>query len=313
LVVGRFPDIMFNTTHNLAGPYVVHHSRIEMSNLDADFTSPTVPAFLTKLRLLVDDGETNDLIYWDQVKIPSSLFTFVTVIVWPKKFSRCSSNTITCPVLSDNLIYGFRKVNRVDPNVGMKTELEDMEFKHPYFVRSKPHLMSKIQRKPHVSIPGSFIFNGRNANMSVPSYLGGVGMGAPTFTGLNHPSHAATVADVERLYTMIRGLRSNQETMNNQLTLVQSENQLLYRELAELRERHEQQSQLIQTVGLSLVRGTLSNHLLSLSFLCSCSLSFQHLPKTENPPIFGLDRANEERSLLPPRTFSVPNHIRGLS
>ncbi|VDO87532.1 unnamed protein product [Schistosoma curassoni] len=29
----------------------------------------SIPAFLTKLKLLVDDEETNDLIYWDPVRL----------------------------------------------------------------------------------------------------------------------------------------------------------------------------------------------------------------------------------------------------
>ncbi|KAA0198016.1 Heat shock transcription factor [Fasciolopsis buskii] len=274
-----------------------------MSTFDSDFASPTVPAFLTKLRLLVEDGETNDLIYWD----PDGT-----------SFHICDGNRLAKEILPlffkhNNLssfirqlnMYGFRKVNRVDPNSAFKTELEDMEFKHPYFVRSKPHLMSKIQRKPHANIPAGLLFNGRTGSGSLSSYLSGSGLGPSSFTGISHPSHPATVADVERLYTIIRGLRSNQEAMNNQLTLVQSENQLLYRELTELRERHEQQSQLIQTVCLFFLLILSSHFLLHLQLFTFLSA----FAKDNQSPNFRFG-SGKRRALAftPSRMFNAQSH-----
>ena len=41
---------------------------------------------------------------------------------------------------------GFRKVVQIDHG-GLKTEKDDMEFQHPYFIRGREHLISQIKRK----------------------------------------------------------------------------------------------------------------------------------------------------------------------
>ncbi|KAA3672608.1 heat shock transcription factor 1 [Paragonimus westermani] len=224
---------------------------------EIDFGPPAVPAFLTKLRLLVDDEDTNDLIYWDPSgtsfhicdgnrlakEILPLFFKHNNLSSFIRQLNMCKHPHIV-RFFSD----GFRKVNRVDPSIVLKTDTEDMEFRHPFFVRHRQHLMSKIQRKPPNSYSSNF-FNGRLFN--------NIGVGPfvnSTQSPLNQTANPSlgqrpvTSGDFMRLSGVVRTLRVNQEAMAQQMSLIQSENQLLYSELHELQERLEQQSQLIQTL-----------------------------------------------------------------
>ncbi|CAL8100936.1 unnamed protein product [Calicophoron daubneyi] len=143
-------------------------------------------------------------------------------------------------------MYGFRKVNRVDPSYGYKSDIEDMEFKHPYFVRHKPYLLTKIQRRPPCSSYSQSFLHSRLLNnmgiplTSMPSLVHG--------SGENGVQRSVVSTDLVRLSGIVKNMRITQEAMGQQLKVLTSENQLLYRELAELREHHNQQAQLIQTL-----------------------------------------------------------------
>lgn len=210
-----------------------------------DFGPPAVPAFLSKLRLLVDDEETNDLIYWD----PGG-----------NSFHICNGNRLAKEVLPlffkhNNLssfvrqlnMYGFRKVNRVDPCLTFKSDIDDMEFKHPYFLRHRPHLISKIQRKPPSH--GFPCFNNRLLKSAgLPSLIANSAQPPSQTTSADLPQRLITAADFIRLSNMVHRLRQNQESMAKQMTVLQSENDVLLHEVQALRDRHEHQSQIIQTL-----------------------------------------------------------------
>ncbi|KAG5442612.1 stress-responsive transcription factor hsf1 [Clonorchis sinensis] len=212
---------------------------MELQGVDLGF--PAVPAFLTKLRLLVDDEDTKDIIYWD----PSGNSFHISdgnrlaKEVLPLFFKH---NNLSSFIRQLNM-YGFRKVNRIDPCPALKMDVEDMEFRHPFFVRQKPHLLSKIQRKPT-----STLYNGR-------FFI------HPSMTNVNHnqaqstfansgefPQSIPVASEFMRLSGVVRTLRNNQEMIAQQVNFLKSENQLLASELHDLRERYVHQSQLIQTL-----------------------------------------------------------------
>ncbi|KER22720.1 hypothetical protein T265_09239 [Opisthorchis viverrini] len=212
---------------------------MELQGIDLGF--PAVPAFLTKLRLLVDDEDTKDIIYWD----PSGNSFHISdgnrlaKEVLPLFFKH---NNLSSFIRQLNM-YGFRKVNRIDPCPALKMDVEDMEFRHPFFVRQKPHLLSKIQRKPT-----STLYNGR-------FFI------HPSMTNVNHnqtqsafansgefPQSIPVASEFMRLSGVVRTLRNNQEMIAQQVNFLKSENQLLASELHDLRERYVHQSQLIQTL-----------------------------------------------------------------
>ncbi|CAH8665704.1 Heat shock factor protein 2 [Schistosoma haematobium] len=203
----------------------------------------SIPAFLTKLKLLVDDEETNDLIYWD----PHGTSFHI------RDGNRLAKELLPLYFKHNNLssfirqlnMYGFRKINRVDPSLPLKSDTEDMEFSHPYFIRNKDILLSKIQRR--TSNMFSPILGSRNQSFGVKvPYV-------QTNSGLNgsisvSPQRPITATDFLRLAETVRHLRCNQEALSQQISVLKSENQLLYRELSDLREHHDKQSQLIQTL-----------------------------------------------------------------
>ncbi|CAH8658194.1 unnamed protein product [Schistosoma bovis] len=214
----------------------------------------SIPAFLTKLKLLVDDEETNDLIYWDPVRL-GLINNFVQhgTSFHIRDGNRLAKELLPLYFKHNNLssfirqlnMYGFRKINRVDPSLPLKSDTEDMEFSHPYFIRNKDILLSKIQRR--TSNMFSPILGSRNQSFGVKvPYV-------QTNSGLNgsisvSPQRPITATDFLRLAETVRHLRCNQEALSQQISVLKSENQLLYRELSDLREHHDKQSQLIQTL-----------------------------------------------------------------
>ncbi|CAH8649928.1 unnamed protein product [Heterobilharzia americana] len=123
----------------------------------------SIPAFLSKLKLLVDDEETNDLIYWDPLGTSFHIRdgNRLAKELLPQYFKH---NNLSSFVRQLNM-YGFRKINRVDASMPTKSDTEDMEFSHPFFIRNKDSLLSKIQRKS--SIMCSPVLGTRNQNLGV--------------------------------------------------------------------------------------------------------------------------------------------------
>nr|AAC39028.1 heat shock transcription factor [Schistosoma mansoni] len=203
----------------------------------------SIPAFLTKLKLLVDDEETNELIYWD----PHGTSFHI------RDGNRLAKELLPLYFKHNNLssfirqlnMYGFRKINRVDPSLPLKSDTEDMEFSHPYFIRNKDILLSKIQRR--TSNMFSPIMGSRNQSfgVKVPYVQANSGLNGSISVS---PQRPITATDFLRLAETVRHLRCNQETLSQQISVLKSENQLLYRELSDLREHHDKQSQLIQTL-----------------------------------------------------------------
>nr|CAH8868380.1 unnamed protein product [Trichobilharzia regenti] len=214
------------------------------------YTLPTapslqsIPAFLTKLKLLVDNEETNDLIYWDPLGASFHIRdgNRLAKELLPLYFKH---NNLSSFIRQLNM-YGFRKINRVDPTLPMKADTEDMEFSHPYFIRNKESLLPQIHRR--ASNMGSPVLSSRNQNWGVRIPYTQTNPGVNGTINLSSPQRPITAADFMRLAETVRHLHCNQESLTQQISVLKSENQLLYRELSDLREHHDKQSQLIQTL-----------------------------------------------------------------
>ncbi|KAK4476302.1 hypothetical protein MN116_001504 [Schistosoma mekongi] len=196
----------------------------------------SIPAFLTKLKLLVDDEETNDLIYWDLLGTSFHI----------RDGNRLAKELLPLYFKHNNLSNGFRKINRVDPSMPLKSDTEDMEFSHPYFIRNKDSLLSKIQRR--TSNVCSSLISARNHNYGVRIPFIQANSGLNGSISVSSPQRPITATNFLRLAETVRHLLCNQETLSQQISVLKSENQLLYRELSDLREHHDRQSQLIQTL-----------------------------------------------------------------
>lgn len=136
---------------------------------------------------------------------------------------------------------GFRKMNRSDSVMGTP-DTEDMEFSHQYFIRNNETLLSKIHRRPPSYNFTSNILSGGFTGTTVPtSTLQQRGLA-------NGANRIVTGTEFNRLSEMVRQMRARQESTTQQMHVLRSENHLLHREMAHLRNQLEQQGQLIQTV-----------------------------------------------------------------
>ncbi|VDO04423.1 unnamed protein product [Rodentolepis nana] len=203
--------------------------------------SSSVPAFLSKLRLLVDDAKTDAFIYWD----PSGKSFHI------RDGNRLAKDVLPMLFKHNNLssfirqlnMYGFRKVNRAETYVGFSSDSENMEFCHPYFIRDDESLMTKIQRKhPNYGFPTSMLL--QNMRTGDAASLNG----SRENSSINHPGRYAFSSDFNQLAEVVRQLKLRQEATNQQFTLLRQENQFLHRQINSLRTQIERQGNLIQTL-----------------------------------------------------------------
>ncbi|XP_065676393.1 heat shock factor protein 1 isoform X4 [Hydra vulgaris] len=102
-------------------------------------------------------------------------------------------------------MYGFRKI--IDPKIGgLKNEKDQWEFFHPHFSKAAPDDLAKIKRKVHI----------KDDTKSMTLF----------------------VEDIERL-------KMQNDLVEEKFSIVKAENNLLWREISDLRERHKNQQAII--------------------------------------------------------------------
>ncbi|XP_051527624.1 uncharacterized protein LOC127425548 [Myxocyprinus asiaticus] len=104
-----------------------------------------VPAFLTKLWMMVEDPDTDPLICWSHNGNSFHVFDQgrFSKEVLPKYFKH---NNMASFVRQLNT-YGFRKVVYIEQGGQVKREKDNTEFQHLYFVRGQENLLENIKRK----------------------------------------------------------------------------------------------------------------------------------------------------------------------
>ncbi|CAC5400410.1 HSF1 [Mytilus coruscus] len=173
----------------------------------------TVPAFLTKLWTLVENPMVDDLICWDENGTSFHVYDqgrFAKEIL-PHYFKH---SNIASFIRQLNM-YGFRKVSHIEH--GIKDEADDLEFQHMYFIRGQQHLLDKIKRK----------IAGTSAQVKT------------------EPLHEVPQQDLANVITEVQVMREKQETVNAKLQSMKRENELLWREVASLRQKHVKQQQIV--------------------------------------------------------------------
>lgn len=182
-----------------------------------------MPAFLTKLWRLVDDAKTNDLISWTQ-----SGRSFI--IQNQAKFARellpqyYKHNNMASFVRQLNM-YGFHKVVSADSG-GLRVERDEMEFAHPHFVRGQESLLENIKRKQQRRLASD----------------GVVFTQIPT-------SRSVMVEDnknVSKLLNDVKDMKRDQDSMSSKLLNLKRENEALWREYANMRQKFTKQQQIIE-------------------------------------------------------------------
>lgn len=172
-----------------------------------------VPAFLTKLWTLVEDANTDDMICWDASGVSFHIYDqarFAKEIL-PLYFKH---SNIASFIRQLNM-YGFRKVIHMESGA-IKSEWDDVEFHHPYFVRGEECLLVNIKRK----------------QSSTPAIRADPGV------KLNHE-------DINRVLSDVQVMKQQQDSFTSKIDGMKRENEALWREVASLRQKHLKQQQIV--------------------------------------------------------------------
>lgn len=178
-----------------------------------------VPAFLAKLWKMVEDPQTNDLISWSSTG--TSFF-----IRDQARFARellplyYKHNNMASFVRQLNM-YGFHKVVSIESG-GLKVDKDEMEFAHQCFLMGHPYLLEHIKRK----IPVNKTEDGRSGTK-------------PEL--------------VNKVLNEVKNMKGRQDTLDSQLAAMKRENEVLWREVAVLRQKHMKQQQIVNKLIQFLV------------------------------------------------------------
>ena len=189
-----------------------------------------VPAFLTKLWKMVDDPETSHLISWgdegNSFVIHNQGEFAASLLPYYYKHSNMAS------FVRQLNMYGFHKVVGVDSG-GLKSErVEEMEFAHPCFLRGHEHLLESIKRKA--------------------SNRSGVGAASGASGGANF-APALQADRVNEVLNEVSQLKDKQEDMDGKLETMKKENEALWREVVNLRQKHLSQQKIVNKLIQFLV------------------------------------------------------------
>ncbi|XP_051884684.1 heat shock factor protein 4 [Pristis pectinata] len=124
-------------------------------------------------------------------------------------------------------MYGFRKVVNIEQSGLVKPERDDTEFQHLYFLRGQEHLLEHIKRK--VSVVKSEETKMRQE-------------------------------DVSKLLYDMQLMRGHQESMDCRLKDMKHQNEVLWREVVSLQQKHSQQQKVINKLIQFLLSQLQSNH-----------------------------------------------------
>ncbi|XP_074541740.1 heat shock factor protein 2 [Halichoeres trimaculatus] len=191
--------------------------------------SSGVPAFLTKLWTLVEDENTNEFICWSQEGNSFLVLDeqhFAKEIL-PKFFKH---NNMASFIRQLNM-YGFRKVMHIDTGMVKQEKDGPVEFQHPYFKHGQDDLLEHIKRKVSTSRPED--------------------------TKLRQE-------DLSKILATVHSVHSKQENIDARLITLKRENEALWREISDLRQKHSQQQQVIKKMIHFIVTLVQNNRILNL-------------------------------------------------
>ncbi|XP_011489975.1 heat shock factor protein 2 [Oryzias latipes] len=191
--------------------------------------SSSVPAFLTKLWTLVEDADTNEFICWSQEGNSFLVLDeqrFAKEIL-PKFFKH---NNMASFIRQLNM-YGFRKVMHMDTGVVKQERDGPVEFQHPYFKHGQDDLLENIKRKVSNTRP---------------------------------EDNKLRQEDLTKILATVQSVHSKQESIDARLTTLKRENESLWREISDLRQKHVHQQQLIKKLIHFIVTLVQSNRIINL-------------------------------------------------
>ncbi|KAM9840435.1 heat shock factor protein 2 [Aulostomus maculatus] len=188
-----------------------------------------VPAFLTKLWTLVEDADTNELICWSQEGNSFLVLDeqrFAKEIL-PKFFKH---NNMASFIRQLNM-YGFRKVMHIDTGIVKQERDGPVEFQHPYFKHGQDDLLENIKRKVSNTRP---------------------------------EDHKLRQEDLSKILASVQSVHSKQENIDVRLATLKRENEALWTEISDLRQKHAHHQQLIKKLIHFIVTLVQNNRILNL-------------------------------------------------
>ncbi|EDX07615.1 GD25415 [Drosophila simulans] len=110
-------------------------------------------------------------------------------------------------------MYGFHKITSID-NGGLRFDRDEIEFSHPFFKRNSPFLLDQIKRK---------ISNNKNGD----------------------DKGALKPEAMSKILTDVKVMRGRQDNLDSRFSAMKQENEVLWREIASLRQKHAKQQQIV--------------------------------------------------------------------
>lgn len=205
----------------------------------------SVPAFLSKLWTLVEDSDTNEFITWSQngqsfLVLDEQRFAKE---ILPKYFKH---NNMASFVRQLNM-YGFRKVVHADSGVVKQERDGPVEFQHPFFVHGQDELLENIKRK----------------------------------VSSTRPEEAKVrQEDITKILSSAAKVQVKQDTIDSRLFSLKRENEALWREISDLRTKHNHQQQVIRKIVQFIVTLVQNNRLVSLKRKQPILLNTNSTPKS---------------------------------
>ncbi|CCF52642.1 hypothetical protein NDA11_004844 [Ustilago hordei] len=220
-------------------------------------TNKNNPAFLNKLRSMVDDPNTDELIRWS----PDGASFFVPNHVrfgddvLPRFFKH---NRFSSFVRQLNM-YGFHKVPHLQQGAlkhDSPQESELWEFSNPHFHRDHPDWLSKVQRKkgPRDEKDGH---GDREASASTGQELMHAGALMRTDFGPDGSGEAGAL-QLASVLNAINAIKNAQTSISADLRHLQDSNQNLWHEAVESRQRAKRQQETINKI-LRFLAGVFGN------------------------------------------------------
>ncbi|XP_064412262.1 heat shock factor protein 2 isoform X2 [Latimeria chalumnae] len=128
-------------------------------------------------------------------------------------------------------MYGFRKVVHIDTGIVKQERDGPVEFQHPYFRQGQDDLLENIKRKVSSSRPDE---------------------------------GKIRQEDLTKILSSAQQVQSKQESLDTRLSTLKRENESLWREVAELRQKHAQQQQVIRKIIQFIITLVQNNRVVNL-------------------------------------------------
>ncbi|XP_020352071.1 heat shock factor protein 2-like isoform X1 [Oncorhynchus kisutch] len=208
-----------------------------------------VPAFLTKLWTLVEDSDTNEFICWSQegnsfLVMDEQRFS---KDILPKFFKH---NNMASFVRQLNM-YGFRKVMHIDTGIVKQERDGPVEFQHHYFKHGQDDLLENIKRK-NGPLSCTCIETGEVGKNTQSVHLNSEWRTFPCGFHASQVSNARPndtkirQEDLSNILASVQNVHGKQESIDSRLNTLKRDNEGLWREISDLRQKHSQQQQIIK-------------------------------------------------------------------